>query len=146
MIEINNLTLTPINKNFLKKVTKKVLETEGQKNYYLSIALVGQGRIKKINQEYRGENRTTDVLSFPEKKLKKKFIQPIANPLGEIIICLKEVKKNAKRFGSNFKKELSTCLIHGILHLLGYNHEKSKKEAEKTEKKQKYYLKLLKIY
>jgi len=60
--------------------------------------------------------------------------------LGEIVICLREVKKNARRFNSTFKKELVRVLIHGILHLLGYDHEKLEKEAEKMEEKENYYL------
>ena len=120
MIEVNNLTTVSADEEFLKKVVEKVLESEN-KNKDLSIALVGQGRIRELNKKYRGKNRVTDVLAFP------------SNGLGEIVICLREVKKNAKRFGSSFEKELATCLIHGILHLLGYDHEK-------MEEKQKYYL------
>ncbi|PIR71400.1 MAG: rRNA maturation RNase YbeY, partial [Candidatus Nealsonbacteria bacterium CG10_big_fil_rev_8_21_14_0_10_37_25] len=86
------------------------------------------GRIRKLNKKYRGKNRMTDVLSFPD------------NGLGEIVICLREVKKNAKKFGSSFKKELSTCLIHGILHLLGYDHEKSVEEVKKMRDREEYYL------
>jgi len=128
MIEINNLTTTPIEEEILKKVAERILEGENKRNTDLSIALVGPGRIRKLNKKYRGKNRMTDVLSFPD------------NGLGEIVICLREVKKNAKKFGSSFKKELSTCLIHGILHLLGYNHEKSVEEVKKMRDREEYYL------
>ena len=128
MIEINNLTTTPIEEEILKKVAERILEGENKRNTDLSIALVGPGRIRKLNKKYRGKNRMTDVLSFPD------------NGLGEIVICLREVKKNAKKFGSSFKKELSTCLIHGILHLLGYDHEKSVEEVKKMRDREEYYL------
>jgi len=128
MIEINNLTTTPIEEEILKKVAEKILEGENKRNTDLSIALVGPGRIRKLNKKYRGKNRMTDVLSFPD------------NGLGEIVICLREVKKNAKKFESSFKKELSTCLIHGILHLLGYDHEKSVEEVKKMRDREEYYL------
>ena len=127
MVEINNLTTVSIDEEFLKKVAEKVLEGEKAKGE-LSIALVGQGRIRELNKKYRGKNRVTDVLAFP------------SNGLGEIVICLREVKKNAKKFGSSFKKELSTCLIHGILHLLGYDHEKSVEEVKKMRDREEYYL------
>lgn len=130
MIEINNLTTDPVDEEFLKKVSQKVLEGEKQKDKNLSIALVGQGRIRKLNKKYRGKNRVTDVLSFPE------------DGLGEIVICLREVKKNTKRHNSTFKKELAQVLIHGILHLLGYNHEISKEKAKKMAEKENYYLEL----
>lgn len=128
MIEINNLTTTPIEEEILKKVAERILEGENKRNTDLSIALVGPGRIRKLNKKYRGKNRVTDVLSFPD------------NGLGEIVICLREVKKNAKKFGSSFKKELSICLIHGILHLLGYDHEKSVEEVKKMRDREEYYL------
>ena len=128
MIEINNLTAVSIDESFLKAVAQKVLKGEKQEDKDLSIALVGQEKIKELNKRYRGENRATDVLAFP------------GNGLGEIVICLKEVKKNAKRFNSVFEKELARVLIHGILHLSGYDHEKREIEARKMMKKEKDYL------
>jgi len=136
MIEINNLTTNPIDEEFLKKISEKVLKRERQEHPSygrvpdLSIALVGQGRIRELNKKYRGKNRVTDVLSFP------------GNGLGEIVICLREVKKNAKRFGSTFEKELARVLIHGILHLLGYNHEVSEEKAKEMAEIQKHYLEI----
>jgi len=142
MIEINNLTTVSVDEKFLKKVAEKVLEGESaswrKKRADLSIALIGQGRIRELNKRYRGKNRVTDVLSFSY------------DGSGDIVICLGEVKKNAKRFGITFKKELATCLIHGILHLSGYDHEKEAKprtrinsvRGKKIEEKQNYYLKL----
>ena len=132
MIEINNLTTAVVDEDFLKKVAEIVLEGEKTKEVELSIALVGQGRIRELNKRYRGKNRATDVLAFPNNEF----------GLGEIAICLREVKKNAKRFGSVFEKELVRVLIHGILHLLGYDHEISPKREKEMETKQNYYLKL----
>ena len=135
MIEINNLTTNLVDEEFLKKIAKKVLEGEHPLlkrvlgGAGLSIVLVGQGRIKELNKRYRGKNRVTDVLSFRY------------GDSGEIVICLQEIKKNAKKFKSVFEKELAKVLIHGVLHLLGYDHEKGEKEARKMEEKQKYYLK-----
>ena len=146
MIEVNNLTTVVIDEDFLKKTAKIVTDGEKKKAIELSIALVGQGRIRELNKRYRGKNRVTDVLSFSY------------DGSGDIVICLGEVKKNAKRFGTTFKKELAICLIHGILHLLGYDHERAEveaKEVEETkvssspfaaarvmEEKQNYYLKI----
>ena len=135
MIEINNLTTSRVDEDFLKKTAKMVLEGEHPpvgrvpEEANLSIALVGQGRMRELNKKYLGKNRATDVLAFGDN-----------DGLGEIVICLREVKKNARRFNSTFKKELVRVLIHGILHLLGYDHEKLEKEAEKMEEKENYYL------
>lgn len=135
MIEINNLTTNPIDQDFFKKVAEEVLEGEKKRGAELSIALVGQGRIRELNKRYRGKNRVTDVLAFGENS---KF-RPIQG-LGEIVICLREVKKNAKKFNQSFEKELTRVLIHGTLHLLGYNHEKSDREGKIMEEKENYYL------
>jgi len=130
MIEINNLTALPVNEEFLRKVAKKVLEGENKKEADLSIALVNQDRIRELNKKYKRKNRVTDVLAFPDREL----------GLGEIVICPQEVKKNAKKFWETFETELARVLIHGLLHLLGYNHDKSGKFAEEMKKKEEYYL------
>ena len=138
MIEINNLTTSRVDEDFLKKTAKMVLEGEHPpvgrvpEEVNLSIALVGQGRMRELNKKYRKKNRVTDVLAFPY------------SDSGEVIVCLKEVKKNAKKYDTTFEKELSKVLIHGILHLLGYNHEKSEVQAKKLEEKENYYLEKLK--
>lgn len=151
MIEINNLTTVSIDEEFLQKVAKNVLESENKKEAELSIALVGQGRMRELNKRYRGENRATDILAFGQnQKLKRKsqklsIIPKNQSGLGEIVICPREVKKNAKRFNSTFKKELARVLIHGILHLSGYDHEKGEEAAKKMKEKEDYCLQQLKI-
>jgi len=144
MIEINNLTTTIVDEEFLRKIAERIIREEIKKEVDLSIALLGSGRMQEINKRYRGKNKVTDVLSFAEVKVQKeKFkVGPLKKiqGLGEIVICLREVKKNAKRYGSNFGKELNRVLIHGLLHLLGYDHEKNEKEAEEIRKKEDYYL------
>jgi len=135
MIEINNLTSQKIDEKFLKNICQKVLEKEKRKECQLSIAIIGPARIRQLNKKYLGKNRATDVLSFPE--LKNFKVGESVKNLGEIVICPREVKKNAKRFDSPFEKELARVLIHGILHLLGYDHEKSPKIGVKKEN---YYL------
>jgi len=147
MIEINNLTTAVVDEDFLKKTAKIVIDGEKKKAIELSIALVGQERIKKLNKKYRGKNRATDVLAFGQSQKSKnplfahsknqKFIEPF---FGEIVICLREVEKNAKRYNSTFKKELARVLIHGILHLLGYDHEKNEAKSKKMRDKEEYYL------
>ena len=139
MIEINNLTDFLINKKFFQKFIQNVLEDESKKTYGLSIALVSQAEIKKLNKQYLGKDRATDVLAFPEGKLKTPEIFG-NNILGEIIICPEEVKKNAKDLKLGFKKELFRILTHGILHLLGYDHEKSTLAFDAMQKKENYYL------
>ncbi len=138
MISITNLTANSIDKSFFEKIAKLVLENEE-----ISIVLIGPAKMRKLNKQYLGKNRTTDVLSFGKVQLSEfKFPPGQEKELGEIVICLKEVRKNTKRLKCNFDIELARVLIHGILHLLGYNHEKSEKDAKKMQEKENYYLKI----
>lgn len=140
MIEINNLTNKEVNEEFLKKLADKILKEEKREGN-LSIVLIGPKRMRKLNKKYRGKNRVTDVLSFVgDESIPIPPGQKI--DLGEVVICLREVKKNAKRFGQSFEKELAHCLIHGILHLFGFDHERSQREAEKMKEREIHYLNL----
>jgi probable rRNA maturation factor len=136
MIEINNLSKTRLDKRIFSTVAKKVLSGENRRTENLSLAFVSKAEIKKLNKKFRRKNKATDVLSFG---LKEKGY------LGEVIICPEVVKENAKKYGNTFKIELIKIFIHGVLHLLGYDHERSKKEAIKMEKKQDFYLSKVKV-
>lgn len=139
MIYINNLTTNEIDESFIKNVAKLVLKGENKNNLDLSVVFVGPNRIRQLNKEYLGRNRVTDVLAFPEPQ--KDILPPLAyQGVGEIVICSREVKKNAKRYKSSYEKELVKVIIHGILHLLGYEHEKSPKKAKIMFAKQEDYL------
>jgi len=124
MMEINNLTKFKIDEKSFTQVAKKVLKGENRETETLSLAFVGKDEIKKLNKKFRQKNKATDVLSF---NLKEK------NILGEVVICPEVVKEKGE--------DLKRVFIHGILHLLGYDHEKSEKEAKEMEAKENYYLK-----
>ena len=136
MVEINNLTTISVRDGHLKKIVEAVLKEENiKKDMDLSIAFIGKEEIKKINKQYRAKDEATDVLSFQGEAIK--------NELGEIVICLDKVAENAKDSGYSFKKELEQDLIHGLLHLLGYDHEKNRIEEKRMMEKQKKYFKLV---
>ena len=152
MIEINNLTNFAVDKKSFSQVAKKVLSGEnrgtatakagsrhGGKN--VSLAFVTKAEIQKLNKKFRKKNKPTDVLSFSAQggpaegwNLTNK------DYLGEIIICPEVVKENAQKYGVTIKSEMKKVFVHGILHLLGYDHEKSEKEADEMEQKQEKYL------
>lgn len=135
MIEINNLTKFTVDKKSFSQVAKIVLKGENKEMASLSLAFVNEKEMQKLNKNFRGKNKPTDVLSFDLQD---------GNYLGEIVICPKVVKDNAKKYGVLAKKEILKVFIHGILHLLDYDHEKSEKEAQIMEKKQDLYL--LKVF
>ena len=99
------------------------------KNIEVSVNLVGEAKIKGLNRKYRHKDKITDVLSFPlEDKILGKYD---IMPLGDIFICLPFAKKEAKSENIDIEKKLAQLAIHGFLHLLEYDHEKSDKEAKK---------------
>ncbi|MDD5568849.1 MAG: rRNA maturation RNase YbeY [Candidatus Pacebacteria bacterium] len=146
MIEVNNSAkgYGDIKAAFLKSTAKKFLSEQKIPNGVdLSIALVDPDEIKKLNKKYRGENKPTDVLSFGRigRSLKKEadFSVP------EVVICPEEVMKNSEKGKEPFKKELSRVLVHGLLHLLGFDHEKNKKGAEEMFAEQENFLSQLRF-
>ena len=104
-IEVNNLTRRKINKNLFEKVARSVLKKERKKLKNLSIALVGQTKIKELNRKYRRKNEATSVLSFQY------------DDIGEVVICLALIEKTAKKFSLTFNEELVRVLTHGIKNL-----------------------------
>jgi len=130
-LEIHNFTQNNLDCIFLKKIAEKTLEQAGIKdNIEISLAIVGDGRMRKINRIYQGKNRITDVLSFDNKE--KKFIEMPdgVKRLGEIMICYPQAKKQARLAGYQLEKELAVLFIHGLLHLLGYDHKDNGKRTE----------------
>jgi len=138
MIDFSNSTRVNIDRKFFEKIHKDILKAE-KKCGKISIALVSSEKIKKINKDFRKKNKPTDVISFSDKDLKKKFILPEKQKeLGEIFLCPTELKKRAKEFNLKFEIELARSFIHGVLHLIGYNH-RNKKEADLMMKKEEQY-------
>jgi len=106
---------------FGKKMFKKTKETE--------VVIVSDAKMKKINFVYRGKKRTTDVLSFSfleDKKIKTDF-------LGQIFISYPQIKRQAKKYKIPEKEEFVRMLVHGLLHLVGYDHV-TKAEEQKMFK------------
>ena len=133
MIEINNLTNSLVNEKQFKTIGLKILKQENvREKIDLSVAIVNEAKIKELNRIYRGENKPTDVLSFDySDKLKG-----LPRNLGEIVLCPSEIHID-KEIG------LAHIFIHGLLHLLGYDHE-NQKEAKIMQLKEQKYLTFLK--
>ena len=103
----------------------------------LSITFVKDAYIKKLNKSYRGKCQPTDVLSFSTAP----DFPCVTNYIGDVVISVDTAKRNAVSDGRSLKEELITLVIHGILHLAGYDHERSgEKEAGRMMKKQRELL------
>lgn len=125
--------------DLIKLVTKTCFEIEklDKTDLYLSVTLCKEDYIHRINKEYRQVDRPTDVLSFPmfqseEIPLEKTGIPDV---LGDIIICIPIVEKQAIEYNHSFKRELAYMLVHGFYHLMGFDHmqEDEKKEMRLKE-------------
>jgi probable rRNA maturation factor len=132
-----------VDSRWLEDIAVKVLSSEKSRLAELSIVLVGTKKIKKINWDYREKNKETDVLSFFYDNFPSPSDQ-LFSGAGEIFICLPEVRKRARELGLDFQQELARVLIHGVLHVLGYDHEGTEeKEKVKMRKKENYYFQLI---
>jgi len=129
-IEINNRTKYKIDLASAKKIIVKFARAYKVKAEEISIAFVGDAEIKKINQAYRGLDRPTDILSFTGEE----------DYFGEIIINYSQIKRQAGEFGNSAREEMIFTLVHGLLHLLGYD-DKTKKERLKMIKMGEEFIK-----
>lgn len=118
MIEIQNLTRESVPVAFLRKTAEKVLRAEKKSGKSLSVAIVGQKRMREMSKIYRGKKRVANVLSFPITEF----------GLGEVVLCKKEIVKDAKKYGITIQQAMVFMLAHGILHLLGYSHKQMEKK------------------
>ena len=125
--------------DIIKKVSNKALETEKVEKASCSIIIVDNSYIHKLNKEYRGIDRVTDVISFALEDEKSMVIPDEIRLLGDIYISLDKAKEQAKEYGHSLERELCFLAVHGLYHLLGYNHE-TKEEAEVMFKKQEEVL------
>lgn len=118
--------------NLLKTANK--YSKFNQKKIQVDISFVSGEEIKKLNKEFRNIDKETDVLSFPSlnlkpmQKIKIKDFKDDIDPetkllmLGDIIICEDVAKEHAKEYNHSFERELCYLVVHGFLHLLGYDH------------------------
>lgn len=128
--------------SIIYKVIECCFQNEGlaNLNLYISITLTIPDIIRDINKKYRNIDKPTDVLSFPmfQKEEIHKLIQAkyeVQDVLGDIIISIPKVKKQAEEYGHSFERELSYMVVHGFYHLMGYDHmnDKDKKEMRQKE-------------
>ena len=139
--KIYNLTDCDIKNEIksIKKYVKKCLKEEKVKNASFNIILTTNEEIKKLNTKYRNIEKETDVISFAlEDEKKEKFFLK-ERVLGDIYISIDKAKSQSKEYGHSLKRELSFLAVHGLLHLLGYDHMK-KEDEEIMFKKQEMIL------
>ncbi len=124
-------SLTEVSPRELKLWAKATLRKMGVSRAELSLALVDDSRIRELNRRYRNQDKPTDVLSFPLQ-------DPLwPDLLGDVVISVDTARRQAERRKVSVAEEIQTLLVHGILHLLGYDHEVSRAEAVRMQRKER---------
>jgi probable rRNA maturation factor len=114
VVLLNRQKARPVSAPRLRRVLREAaqaLRVRGE----LSLVLAGDGLLRRLNREYRGKDKPTDVLSFPGDGGEA--------GLGDIVISVAKAERNARRFGRTLPQELDVLALHGFLHVLGYDHE-----------------------
>jgi probable rRNA maturation factor len=125
-----------VKKKEIEDLVKRVLKSEKIK-LPVDVIFVDDDFIKKINRKFTKRRKTTDVLSFGMKEGKNMGVEYPS--LGDIYVSLDQAKKQAREYGISLKEEVSRLAVHGLLHLLGYDH-KNKKQAKIMKEKEETYL------
>ena len=114
---------------FLALVDKVFKEVGVKDDYYIDVSIVDNDRIHEITTTYRGIDRPTDVISFAfYDDEEEKINEDAPNSLGSIIISYQKAEEQAKDYGHSLNREMSFLFVHGLLHLLGYDHMKKEDE------------------
>jgi len=118
----------------LKKLLEFTLKRENLDNVEFNIIFVDKETIHDINKNYRNVDRVTDVISFALED--NKTIELDHRLLGDIYICIDKAYEQAEEYGHSFERELSFLTIHGLLHLLGYDHMEEDEEKVMFQKQE----------
>jgi probable rRNA maturation factor len=116
-------------------VVQRILANLGLPEAELSLLLVDDRQIQELNHRFLGRDKPTNVLAFSMREGEYSSLHP--HLLGDLVISIETAKRQSKQSGLNEMEMLTLLLIHGILHLLGYEHEGRKKEAREMAIKQK---------
>ena len=125
----------------LERLARAILSDVGETSAELGIMLVGDQRMRGLNRRYRGKDRTTDVLAFAMRKaFTLHALRFTPDMLGDVVISVPTAWRQAKEARRSLDEELAWLLVHGILHLCGYDHERSEKEARRMHRRERMIL------
>jgi probable rRNA maturation factor len=128
----------PLDPKKIRRAAHQILVALGLRESELSILLVDDSKIQELNRRYLHRDRPTNVLAFPMRKGKGPALHP--DLLGDLVISAETAQRQSNRFGLNDLEMIILLLIHGLLHLAGYEHEGTRKGAQEMARKQKELL------
>jgi probable rRNA maturation factor len=125
----------PLDLRKIRRAAQRILTELGLPNAELSLLLVNDVQIQALNRRYLRLDKPTNVLAFPMREGEFSLLHP--HLLGDLVISVETARRQMKQFGLDETKMVTLLMIHGILHLLGYEHEGAKKGAREMAIKQK---------
>ena len=134
----SNIITTHRLKKITNNVLKLVLEERGRNNAEISVVYVDDGEMRNLNKNFRGAYKATDVLAFPMNEGRFASINP--ELLGDIVISVPTARKQSEQHDHSIERELTILLIHGLLHLFGYDHMTDKEEMLMKEMEMEYLM------
>jgi len=138
------LTRPVVRQTTLAHLAEHVLSAVGESRSELSLELIGDRRMRRLNHEYRKRDRPTDVLAFPTREaVMPGGVRPVTQMLGDVVISLPTAIRQAKASGRSIDDELAMLLVHGVLHLCGYDHERNQREAARMSRRERTVLHLI---
>ena len=131
---------------YVRRAVEKVGELYDAENAEVSVTLTDNAHIHELNRDYRGIDRPTDVLSFALNESEEPEIVggPETDVLGELVISVERAEEQAEEYGHSLRREIAFLTVHGMLHLLGYDHIEDE-EREEMEREQRFVMKQLGI-
>ena len=136
-----------IDLNVFKKFAEDLLKAINRENLELSLVFTDDEYIRQLNRDWRGKDKPTDVLSFPQDFPDRAFSEYLITPeaqlmialreckncklLGDIVISVDTARRQAREYGVPLDEEIKRLIVHGLVHLLGFDHERSKLDEEK---------------
>ena len=140
-ILIDNQQKTKIQTRRISQKTELILNALGCNAHEISIVILDDRQMTQLNETYRGISKPTNVLAFPMQEGQFSDITP--GLLGDVVISLETAEREAITAMISLEERISQLLIHGILHLLGFDHEMGDREADAMEKKSLELLRLV---
>ncbi|MBM4132803.1 MAG: rRNA maturation RNase YbeY [Nitrospira sp.] len=137
----------PLRRTEIERLAQRILGATGEPLADVSLSFIGDASMRRLNRQYRRKDAPTDVLAFPMRHIRTRVTSHASrftsSMLGDVVISVPQAARQACERGLPLHHELATLLIHGILHLLGYDHERNLREAQRMQRKEQAVLRAI---
>ena len=125
----------------LLRLVEAVLAEVGESSAELGVSFIGDRRMRKLNRRFRRKDRSTDVLAFAMREARAPHVSRLrGGQLGDVVISVPTALRQARSGRRSVDEEVAALLVHGMLHLCGYDHERSEAEARRMHRRERMVL------